>query len=208
MLLEIVTRTCRRPGLLRQNVASLLGQSDNDWRQEFLVDGVGLGIGASYQRLAHHTPLGEWVWILDDDDVCIHDGLVADVRRIAAEQPGVQVIMVKMDHGAELGILPDEAVWGRRPVLGHVGVSAYIVRRDVWQRHAHAFSGGRYTSDFDFIEDVFGEQPLVAWHDVVASRSPRRGMGRTELELAVVEPQERAVTRRQVDGVDKGVDGG
>lgn len=163
--------------------------------QEFLVDPVGLGIGASYQRMAHHTPKGDWVWILDDDDVCIHNGLVADVRRISAECPGVQVIMVRMDHGPELGVLPDGEVWEKRPVLGHLGVSAYIVRRDVWQRHAHAFGSGRYTSDFDFVEDVWREQPLVVWHDVVASRSPLRGLGRTELELGIVEPQERAVMR-------------
>lgn len=136
------------------------------------------------------------MWVLDDDDVCIHDELVADVRRISAESPGVNVIMVRMDHGIELGVLPDEVVWEKHPVLGHVGVSAYIVRREVWLRHAQAFSAGRYTSDFDFIEDVWRERPLVVWHDVVASCSPQRGLGRSEVELAIVEVPERAVTRR------------
>jgi len=195
-LVEVVTRTYRRPGLLQRNIASLMRQSDDDWQQVFLVDTVGLGVGASYQRMAHHQPLGEWVWVLDDDDECIHPGLVADVRRIAGEGPEVRVIMVRMDHGGGLGILPDDLVWGKAPILGHVGVSSYIVRRDVWMWHAHAFGSGRYASDFDFIAAVFDaeaqgrrgaqrEGPFVVWHDVVASKCMVRGQGRSEAELAV-----------------------
>lgn len=149
-----------------------------------------MGIGASYQRMAHYAPVGAWVWILDDDDECIHNGLVADVRRIAAEQPEAQVIMVRMDHGPALGVLPDAEVWGRRPVHGHLGVSSYIVRRDVWQRHAHAFAGGRYQSDYDFIAEVFASGAKVVWHDVVASRVQRISYGAGELEYAVAPPEE------------------
>lgn len=181
MLLEIVTRCYKRPKMLARNVASLCAQSDTDWQQEFLVDPVGLGIGASYQRLAHHTPLGAWVWILDDDDECCYAGLVADVRRIAAEKPETGVIMVRMDHGEGLGVLPDESVWERAPVMGHLGVSSYIVRRDVWQRHAGAFGGSHYASDYDFIADVWRESPSVAWLDVVASRTQNgRSLGVAE----------------------------
>jgi len=165
--------------MLERNQRSLQSQGDPDWVQSLLVDPVGLGIGASYKRMAHHAPVGAWVWILDDDDECIWRPLVSDVRRIASEHPAAQVIMVRMDHGPELGVLPDTQVWEKEPVLGHLGVSSYIVRRDVWQRHAHAFSSGGYASDFDFIADVWREQPVIVWHDVVASRCPDgRNMGR------------------------------
>jgi len=182
--------------MLERNQRSLQSQSDPDWVQSLIVDPVGLGVGASYDRLAHHEPQGDWVWILDDDDECAWRPLVADVRRIAAQYPEVQVVMVRMDHGVELGILPDTQVWGEQPLLGHLGVSSYIVRADVWKRHARAFSPGRYASDFDFIADVWQEKPTVYWHDVVASRCQNgRSMGAPEIEFATVEPQERAVVR-------------
>ena len=180
-LLEVVTRCYKRPKMLLRNILSLQRQSVSDWEQTFLVDDVGLGIGASYKRLAHHAPVGDWLWILDDDDECIYDDLVFMVSSIALEQPQTQVIMVRMDHGAELGILPDAHVWGNGPVHGHIGCSAYIVRRDVWQRHAHAFSGGHYASDFDFINEIWLEHPHVFWLDVVASATQAgRMMGAVE----------------------------
>lgn len=163
-----------------RNVAALRAQSDADYEQIFLVDTVGFGIGASYQRLAHHQPRGDWVWVLDDDDECTYPGLVADVRRIAAEQPEVCVIMARMDHGGSLGVLPDALVWGKSPVLGHLGVSSYIVRRDVWMRHAHAFGSGHYASDYDFIAHVWRDSPAVYWHDVIASRCNRISRGAPE----------------------------
>lgn len=166
--------------MLMANIRSLMAQSISDWEQAFLVDSVGLGIGASYKRMAHFEPIGAWIWILDDDDVCVHDALVADLRHIVDANPAVQVVMVRMDHGDELGILPDEAVWQKEPIMGHLGVSSYIVRRDVWQRHKAAFTSGTYASDFDFIADVWREQPVVVWHDVVASRVQRISHGATE----------------------------
>lgn len=116
--------------------------------------------------MAHHEPQGAWVWILDDDDECIHDGLVADVRHIADTQPDAQV-------------------WGQAPVLGHIGCSAFIVRADIWQRHRHAFGGGEYASDFAFIAAAWAEEPEVYWHDVIASRCQNgRNMGATEQEIS------------------------
>ena len=179
-LLEVLTRCYRRPQMLMTNISSMTAQSISDWEQAFLVDSVGLGIGASYKRMAHFEPVGEWVWILDDDDMCVHDGLTEDVQRIADSRPDAQVIMVRMDHGDELGVLPDEHVWQKEPVMGHLGVSSYIVRRDVWQRHKAAFASGTYASDFDFIADVWREQPVVVWHDVIASRVQRISHGVTE----------------------------
>ena len=175
-LLEVLTRCNRRPQMLMANIRSLMAQSDPDWEQTFIVDVAGRGIGASYEALAAQPVHGDYIWILDDDDECIWRPLVADVRRIAVQHPNVQVIMVRMDHGAELGILPDAQVWGEQPMLGHLGVSSYIVRADVWKRHAQAFSSGRYASDFDFIADVWQEKPTVFWHDVVASRTQQGRM--------------------------------
>lgn len=178
-LLEVLTRCYRRPQMLMENIRGLLAQSDPDWEQTFLVDMVGRGVGASHLMLRDADVRGQYVWVLDDDDVCIYPELVADLRRLARPKPGV--VMVRMDHGAELGVLPDAAVWGQAPQEGRLGMSSFIVRRDVWQRHAGAWESMRYASDYDFIADVWSEGPAVVWHDVVASRTQRgRSIGAAE----------------------------
>ena len=98
------------------------------------------GIGASYEALAAQPVRGEYIWILDDDDECIWRPLVADVRRLVAEKPETQVIMLRMNHGAELGVLPDDKHWGGPPVEGRIGCSAFIAagRMATARRRAHA----------------------------------------------------------------------
>ncbi len=177
-LLEVLTRCNRRPQMLMANIRSLTAQSDPDWEQTFIVDTAERGIGASYEALATQPVRGEYIWILDDDDLCIHPDLVRDLRKLATGRPGV--VMVKMDHGTGLGVLPDAAHWGKAPVQGHIGCSAFIVRRDVWERHLGAFTPGHYASDFAFIHSVWEEEPVIVWHDVVASRVQQISHGVTE----------------------------
>ena len=174
-MLEIVTRAMqnKRPTMLARNQASLQRLNDSAWVQTLLVDEEGIGVGAAAARLAGHRALAQWVWLLDDDDECIYPDLVGDVHSIAIAAPETTVIMVRMDHGPELGILPNEAVWGLWPLEGHLGCSSYIVRMDAWERHRHAWQSARYASDYDFIADVCSEAPVIYWHDVVASRTQR-----------------------------------
>lgn len=181
--LEILTRCYQRPTLLAVNQIALSEQTDTDWMQVYLHDEVGLGVGASYVRLAAHAPLlsGEYIWILDDDDVCIRPSLVAELKTIAqVDDP--DVIMVKMDHGPR-GVLPGLGNWQKPPECGAVGVSAFIVRRSVWQAHAGAFLPGNYVSDFRFIAAIFASGASVYWHNVIASRVQVIGLGRAEREL-------------------------
>jgi hypothetical protein len=178
--LQVLTRCYRRPRMLWRNIRSLEAQSDNDWVQTLLVDGEGRGVGQAQASLANYAPYlrGDYIWILDDDDECIDDHLVESLKSVAAAWPP-DLIMVRMDHGNHR-ILPDDVHWHLRPVLSYVGASAYIVRRDVWQRHAPAFGSARYTSDFDFINAVFENDPDVYWHNQIASRVQQIGLGRPE----------------------------
>jgi hypothetical protein len=191
--LQVLTRCYRRPRMLWRNIKSLEAQSDNDYIQSFLVDGEGRGVGAAQASLANFAAYvrGQYIWILDDDDHCIDIQLIADLKSIAgAHNP--DVIMVRMDHGGPGAprILPDDGHWPGtqadwksarvRPVLSYAGCSAYVVRRAVWQRHAGAFGSARYTSDFDFIDAVFADDPAVYWHNVIASQVQWIGLGRPE----------------------------
>lgn len=177
--LEILTRTYKRPVMLAANMESLSRQTNSGWwRQTFLNDDVGRGIGWSYQNLAAYAPNleGLYVWILDDDDVCIRDTLINDLEDIvAAHNP--DVIMVKMDHGPR-GVLPAKT-WGQWPVMGDIGCSAFVVRREIWQRHAKHFTAS-YAGDYFFIKSIFERDPDIYWFDVIASKVQKISLGEPE----------------------------
>lgn len=178
--LEVLTRCYKRPRLLARNMASLKKQTSGDWIQTLLVDEIGRGINWTHENLGRQAGrlAGDYIWLLDDDDVCTRETLVEELQAIAAEH-NPDVIMMRMDHG-ERGILPDAGYWGRPPVHAHVGISAYVVRRSVWQAHAWAWSPGVYHSDFNFIKAIFESTPRVFWYDVIASRVQQIGLGHPE----------------------------
>jgi hypothetical protein len=169
--------------MLARNMASLKAQTCDDFRQTFLVDEVGRGVGWAAENVAMYAPhlVGRYIWLLDDDDECIRSTLVAELKQIAA-QHDPDVIMLQMNHGAALGILPRLGDWGQKVTLGGVGCSAYVVRRQVWLAHATAWLPGMYHSDFNFIAAIFEAGPAIYWHKVVASRVQRVSTGRAEDE--------------------------
>jgi len=179
--LEVLTRCYKRPKMLALNQASLSALTSGDWTQTLLHDEIGRGVGWSYHNLARYAPhlRGEYIWILDDDDLCTHLRLIEDLKSIS-QQNAPQVIFVRMDHGAPIGRLPDDAHWGQRPAWQHIGVSAFIVRRRVWQQHASIMLAGHYGSDFDFISAIWAARPRVYWHDVVAAQVQRISEGQPE----------------------------
>jgi hypothetical protein len=175
--LSIVTR-CHpnRPSMLAKNQESLTTQTDQDFEQVLIRDEVGIGVSAANALLADYDPAGEYVWVLDDDDMCIYDGMVSDIKEIVTEHDP-DVVMVKMDHG---GVIYPDAGWGVRPVGGRVGSSANIVKREVWNAHKDKWATGRYAADFDFIRDVFQNGYIVYWYDRVVSKVQRVSRGKPE----------------------------
>lgn len=180
--LEVLTRVYKRPQMLAVNQASLDAQTDDDWEQTLLADEVGRGVGWSYEQLAAYADhlTGEYIWLLDDDDLCVYPTLVAELKAIAAAQDP-DVVFVRMDHG-ERGVLPPDQFWGKPPRQGCIGCSAYIVRRAVWQVHAHVLAPGHYASDFTFIQAIWQHMPRwrFYWWDIIASRVQRISYGRPE----------------------------
>lgn len=180
MFLEVLTRCYQRPNLLRVNQAGLAAQTAGDWEQTLLIDDVGRGIGWATENMAAYAPQleGAYIWILDDDDVCIEPTFVAGLRQIVdAQRP--DLIFVRMDHGPR-GVLPDAAHWGREPVRAAIGVSAFVVARELWQACAWALCPGHYESDFEFVAALFRRAERVYWWDVIASRVQQIGLGRPE----------------------------
>ena len=129
--------------------------------------------------LAAYAPylVGDMVFCLDDDDCLIYPPFIATLKRIAAAHDP-DVIMCRMDHGG--GRILPSARWGKSPRVSEIGISAFVVRRAVWQRHAGAMVPGEYVSDFHFINSIWQAAPSVFWLDVVASRVQRQSVGRAE----------------------------
>ena len=179
--LEVVTRTYRRPEGLARNQASLAAQTDADWVQTLLVDEIGIGVEAANARLADVEPVGEYVWVLDDDDYCVRDDLVERLKSIiGAMLTAPAAVVVRMDHG-DLGVLPDVGRWwGLVPPEGGIGCSALVVRADVWRQYREWWRTGRYASDYDYIAAVLRNESHVVWVDWVVSRIQRRSIGRPE----------------------------
>ena len=139
--LEILTRTFnQRPIMLGINQASLEEQTDDDWIQTLLVDEERRGIGWSHENMARYAPklVGDYIWCLDDDDMCICETLVSDLKAIVAEHDP-DVVMVRMNHGN--GRIIPGYNWGSRPIYGQVDVTSSIVRRRLCVRVRAAGAG-------------------------------------------------------------------
>lgn len=174
-----VARSEQHPEFLQRNFDSLKAQDSPDWVQTRLPDHVGVGVAASHLALSKAAPLltGEYIWILDDDDECVRPSLVRELKVIAELNPDIIFLRMNHDH---LGVLPDGDHWRAAPVHGHIGASAFVVKRQVWQRFAHVWETAVYHSDFLFISAVYeATNPLAMyWHNTVASKVQRVSYGR------------------------------
>ena len=178
--LDVITRTFgARPIMLQRNLDSLTSQTDMDWTRRLVIDDAAHGVAWAVGNLATVEAQGEYVWVLDDDDVCARATLVAELKTIAYMERWPDVIMVRARH-EKFGLLPDNGNWEQRPVLGNVGTSCYIVRGDVWNAHRQAWQA-RYDGDFWWIDHLW-QQPGLRWywHDVTAAWYPQQSIGAPE----------------------------
>jgi hypothetical protein len=177
-VLEVIVRTFgQRPSMLARNLASLEAQTVADWQRTLVVDDAARGCAWANANLATVEATGDYVWVLDDDDVCCRSHLVAELQTIAhMERP--DVIMVRAFH-ERFGLLPNDANWQQRPVRGNVGYSCYIVRRDVWNAYRDAMTE-RYDADFWWIDHLWQQRLGWYWHDVTAAWYPQQSIGEAE----------------------------
>jgi hypothetical protein len=184
MFLTVVTRHfVKRPNLLAACQQSLDAQRVRDFEHVLLTDDVGRGVAWANAQFAAHADQvrGEYVLMLDDDDALADPDAVAILRDAAEARP--DLVFFRADHG-ELGILPDGAVWKKRPVRGHVGGIDFITRSDVWKAHISAFSKAHSLAspcgDYYFLESVWETKPSIVWVDRVLTRVQRISQGAPE----------------------------
>lgn len=185
MLFSIITRCYRRPVGLRRCKLSLALQTDQDFEHVLLVDDVGIGFRAADVRLVTDAPAlinGDYVYVLDDDNLIIDNSFVARIRWFAQEYDP-DVIMVKSDHG-RTGILPSPEVWRRRPIAGQIDTLNAIVRSEIWKRHIGVLATCQDDArDAAFFAELFNHGYKIRWLDKIVAMSGSlsgRGYGQVE----------------------------
>ena len=178
--LQVITRTfLKRPGLLAEHEKSLAALSDPDWEQTLVVDDAGRGVAWANANLATVPATGEWVWVLDDDDLCVKGDLVETLKRLGAERE-CGVIVMRATHVAYT-ILPHDNNWGVRPTLTDCGYSNFFIRGEAWNRHRAKFRElDCYAADHAFYAHVWDQGERFHWHDAIAAHYPVRSIGRPE----------------------------
>lgn len=183
--MSILTPTYQRPQKLEVCKQSVKDQTDQDCQHFTMVDDKGIGIGGQYTlywQIAHYL-LGEYIFVLCDDDLLVDPDFVGDMKRIAQlHKP--DVIMVRWQYGDR--ILPDGGVWENEPKHGHIGLSNWVVRGDVWRANAQHYAN-RYDGDFSFIAAIWvGVKDRIYWHDeIVIATQDGRGYGEPDALISL-----------------------
>ena len=174
--LSIVTRCYKRPDMLVRNTESLAQQTEQDFEQLFITDDKGLGVAVANRALVTANPAGDYVMILDDDDMLINDRAIELLKEAIVKFGTLpELVIFKADH-AGLGILPSRLTWGKRPVQGRIGSCDFITRRDVWEKHITAF-GVDECGDYAFLRSIWTENPNVVWLDEILAGVQRISKG-------------------------------
>lgn len=173
--LTVVTRHMpKRAEMLHTNSDSLAAQTETDFERLLLVDGEGRGIAWSHAMLAERDWQdvgGDYVLLLDDDDVLADEGVVAKLKEGAAGRPDLMV--VQMDHGPR-GILPASEDYGKLPERGKIGVSAVVPSRELFLEAVRHFQPV-YAGDYDYVKACFECAQVILWLPMIATRVTQIG---------------------------------
>lgn len=171
--LTIITRHfAKRPELYRAHIRSLAAQTCDDFHQIVLWDNVGRGIDAAQMALRDVRVNGQWVWVLDDDDLAEPDAVETIVRHT---QDGSDAVIFQFNHQGRTLPLDRNSI-----KEGHIGVSALVVSRLTWHQTKEHF-GARYAGDFDWIQWVVNNY-VTAFVPHVIGHISKQNMGKADDE--------------------------
>jgi len=156
--LTVVTRCFKRADKLDKNQRSLTNQTDPDYDQVLIHDDVGIGMLEANRVLNTYKHLikGEYVLILDDDDMMLDDNFIANLK-----SHNEDIVLFRMRYTC---CGPDRYnyIGGKEenehgPRFGRIGASCMVVTNEVYQKHIYAFikdSGG----DYQFLQEILNEK--------------------------------------------------
>jgi GT2 family glycosyltransferase len=183
--LTIYTPTYLRPTLLERCVASVRAQTFQDVEHIVEYDEIGVGIAGMFAAIPAKTDCasGKYIYILQDDDILAFPDVVANLQAYATDNHMPEVIICR---NRKRGMLyPSAECWERGPVESHIDLGSYIVRMDIFRKHANDF-GKRYQGDFDFINLLWqAGRKFLWWDQLFATEQIANvpGLGRPEPAL-------------------------
>jgi hypothetical protein len=180
---EFLSIVCRRhpkrPTYYKQHIQSLLSQSCKRFHHIALCDLKGKGVPFANKML--YTEMkritGNYVFILDDDNILNNNSFVADIKEIV-EEHAPDVIMIKGIRNNK--VYPTDTVWKNKPQFAHIDMANFIVTKEVYQRHAQKFCINR-GADYNFIADVFKQKYKIFWQDKIYSSALSVSFGKEEV---------------------------
>jgi len=130
-ILTIVTRAYKRPTMFEQCRQSIESQTVKDIEHIILTDNIGIGVPAANKRLRNVKPQGQYVWVIDDDNILTDQHVVETIASMISRKPDIIIC------GAQIGeqLLPE--TWP--PIEGNIDSANIIVSREVWMKHRTAW---------------------------------------------------------------------
>ena len=178
--ISIVTRHLyTRPNMFKNCCDSVAMQKDQDFEHVVITDNEGIGSAKANGLFNKNKDQvkGEYVFMLDDDDVLISDEFIGDMKQLV-KLHNPEIIFVRMLINDEL--YPTEMDW-KKPRLyqNHIGTSNIVVRNDLWQKYIHCFIEAQ-VGDFVFINEIYKTNPRVCWQDKIYSKTVKVSKGASE----------------------------
>ena len=176
--LSIYTPTYKRPKALSVCVESIANQTHPQLIQHVIIpDDIGIGIDGVYNAVPKHAEKvkGEYVLFLSDDDLLCDVTFVRKLYNFVEVNDYPEVIIIKAVKAGRT--LPDK--WQAAPQCGHIDLSCFIVRSDIWKANADKW-GKRYEGDYDFIRSLWDQGYQFHWWDFTAVHAQRISRGQPE----------------------------
>jgi glycosyltransferase involved in cell wall biosynthesis len=172
MFLSIITRTYLRPNLLKLNQESLRNQTDGDWEQILLVDKVGIGVPEANKNLRTVDVSGDYVLILDDDNVVTDNNFIANLKILEESKPDLIIVQLQRDKER---VFPTKIP----PEMGSIDTANMVVSREMWYKHRSDFRDS-YNGDFYFAESLYKDNIITVKYDGIPLKSLRISKGNPE----------------------------
>ncbi len=181
--LTILTRCYKRPNMLEKCKKSIDDQTLQDYEQIFIIDNIGRG--RPYANKAFEIAQreyyirGQYVMILDDDDIIIDKGFIQQMKTFV-DNSRHSAIIFQGKVGNK--ILPPDHLFGReQPRSCQIGSFSIVVRKDVFNRHLPKFGSDNAIGDFKFIESIWKEDPFaVKWYKKLCCETQRVSLFKPE----------------------------
>ena len=161
--LTIVTRTCKRPNLLKICVDSIKAQTDQDLEQSFIVDDVGKGkVWAQASLNLYKDQLGiqgRYVMVLDDDDYLIDPTFVEILKKVVGDS-SPDIIFFRGLLGNKL--YPPDEFWEKPPVHARICTFCFAVKKELYMNLIHNWAQSD-SGDFHFIRACFNSSKSNLW---------------------------------------------